>query len=46
MEIPGGYLIKNEVDGISKGDQEKIMWNFPGVFVFGLGISKVSVTIL
>ena len=45
-EVPT-YLIKNEVDvGISKGDQEKIMWNFPGVFVFGLGISKVFVTIL
>ena len=46
MEIPGGYLIKSEVDGISKVDQEKIMWNLPGVFLFGLVISKVSGTIL
>ena len=32
--------------GISKGDQEKNSVEFPGVFIFSLGISKRSNTIL
>ena len=37
-------LIKNKIE-FPKGDSENIMWKFQG-FVFGVGISKVSITIL
>ena len=43
MEFPG---INYKRRGISKGDQKKKNVEFPRVFVFGLGISKGSNTIL
>ena len=46
----GGYGISRGIreiaKGISKGNQEKIMWNFKGFWWLGLGIPKESNAIL